>query len=445
VCRLVCEEVNGARVVHSAVGKSNGSARGAHWGRAKTEEESHRARTHTLPMDGASPPAQGGARAPSAGLSRAGEAALARAADAASSPSPSPAPAAAASSRPAAAAAARPAAAAAAAAARPAAAAAATAAQPAATAAAAAARPAATAAAASSRPAAHAGAKKKKAAADGDPAAPLAGPGHEEGADGLSAEVFSNYVPRAVQAFAALAAADPHPADVVEAASLSAVALPPVDPAIAAEVADALAPCIDAGSLSQLQVEGVLLACAKHAQDLADGSRAGFFLGDSAGVGKGRQIAGCIAANAVAGRRRALWVSTSRDLVADARRDMDALCGRARPAAGAARLLFGGGGGGGGAGAGAGGALPHIPIFAGPDDAVKAGPRAGGVLFTTYTTLARKGWVGGGGKGQKRGRSAGAGAGAAATRLEQVVAWLAAAAPGGRPEDFDGVICFDER
>lgn len=231
----------------------------------------------------------------------------------------------------------------------------------------------------------------------------------------------------------------------MEAASLSAVALPAVDPAIAAEVAIALAPCIANGSLSQLQVEGVLLAAARHAQDLPDGTRAGFFLGDSAGVGKGRQIAALILFNYLAGRRRSLWVSTSSDLVNDARRDMRALCALADGGALGGTLagapFFGGGGGGGGfrvfrdGGGSAVAAPPAVPIYAGPDEAVKAGTRAGGTIFATYAMMSRKGRV-----SQKRGGGA-----AAESRLDQVVAWLAKASPTGRPEDFDGLIVFDER
>ena len=55
---------------------------------------------------------------------------------------------------------------------------------------------------------------------------------------------------------------------------------------------------------------------------LADGSRAGFFLGDGAGVGKGRQIAATIKEMWGRGTRRILWLSHCNDLREDARRDM---------------------------------------------------------------------------------------------------------------------------
>jgi len=44
------------------------------------------------------------------------------------------------------------------------------------------------------------------------------------------------------------------------------------------------------------------------------GHRAGFFLGDGAGVGKGRQAAGLIYEHHRCGGRRVLWISVSNDL-----------------------------------------------------------------------------------------------------------------------------------
>lgn len=45
------------------------------------------------------------------------------------------------------------------------------------------------------------------------------------------------------------------------------------------------------------------------------------FLGDGAGVGKGRTIAGIIFENYQKGRKKALWISVSNDLRYDAERD----------------------------------------------------------------------------------------------------------------------------
>lgn len=54
---------------------------------------------------------------------------------------------------------------------------------------------------------------------------------------------------------------------------------------------DALpAAVIEQRRLSSLQLEGVLFACQRHQLILKNGNRAGFFLADGAGVGKGRQV-----------------------------------------------------------------------------------------------------------------------------------------------------------
>ncbi|CAH3034302.1 unnamed protein product [Porites lobata] len=74
--------------------------------------------------------------------------------------------------------------------------------------------------------------------------------------------------------------------------------------------------------LSDLQLEGVLYACQRHQMVLANGQRAGFFIGDGAGVGKGRQIAGIVLDNFAHGRSRHIWFSISADLRLDAQRDL---------------------------------------------------------------------------------------------------------------------------
>ena len=55
---------------------------------------------------------------------------------------------------------------------------------------------------------------------------------------------------------------------------------------------------------------------------MLSGSRAGFFLGDGAGVGKGRQIAAMIKEEHRRGGTRVLWLSVSNDLRFDAERDL---------------------------------------------------------------------------------------------------------------------------
>lgn len=104
----------------------------------------------------------------------------------------------------------------------------------------------------------------------------------------------------------------------METASLASVAPPDIAYELAAH-----RELVDAAALSALQLESVVYACQRHEQRLADGSRAGFFIGDGAGVGKGRTIAGLVYENWKRGRRRHLWISIGADLRVDARRDLD--------------------------------------------------------------------------------------------------------------------------
>ena len=101
-----------------------------------------------------------------------------------------------------------------------------------------------------------------------------------------ASEVYYDYVCRS------LSFGVPHPSEIAEPRGLSTISLPePTYP-----LRDALDNCniIDSGKLSSLQLEGVQYACQRHQLMLAGGTRAGFFLGDGAGVGKGRQIAGLV-------------------------------------------------------------------------------------------------------------------------------------------------------
>merc|ERR1719220_2069764 len=124
-------------------------------------------------------------------------------------------------------------------------------------------------------------------------------------------ETYSNYKP------GKLKVGLPHPDPVVETASLASV-----------ESADdwytlSLPPdVINERKLSALQLESIVYASQQHEQILPDGNRAGFLIGDGAGVGKGRTIAGVIYENYLKGRKRAIWVSVSNDLKYDAERDL---------------------------------------------------------------------------------------------------------------------------
>ncbi|GLC46848.1 hypothetical protein PLESTB_001541000 [Pleodorina starrii] len=129
-----------------------------------------------------------------------------------------------------------------------------------------------------------------------------------------------------------------HPDPIVETQALGAVV--PPDP----HYRHNLKELVDAGAISNAQLETAIYACMRFAQrlgcssdgegaaagpsgsapaDLGPQPRAGFFLGDGAGVGKGRQIGAIIRECWSRGVRRVLWVSVSTDLRVDAGRDME--------------------------------------------------------------------------------------------------------------------------
>ena len=123
--------------------------------------------------------------------------------------------------------------------------------------------------------------------------------------------LFVSYAP------AKLTGGRPHPAVIVESSSMAAVTPPDIThrPHLAPEI-------VSEGRLSDVQLERVIYAGQRHEQRLPDGSRAGFFVGDGTGVGKGRILAGIIADNSNQGRERALWLSVNNDLIEATRRDL---------------------------------------------------------------------------------------------------------------------------
>jgi len=200
--------------------------------------------------------------------------------------------------------------------------------------------------------------------------------------------VFANYQPQRLK----IAGARPHPGKLVQSAAMSAVEppAPTYTPALPKSV-------IDDGLLSIAQLESVVYAGQAHSQQMPNGARKGFFIGDGTGVGKGREISGIILDNMEQGRKKAVWVSFNDGLLQDAKRDFAGIGGN-----------------------------PDKLFSQGK---IKAGAeitQQDGILFTTYSMLR------GGEKkqandlGQKGGK----------TRVQQIIDWLG--------EGFDGVIAFDE-
>lgn len=123
-------------------------------------------------------------------------------------------------------------------------------------------------------------------------------------------EIYASYQP--VHVLEGVA----HPDHVVETSSLANVQPPEI------RFNHNLKDCVKRGQLSSLQLETVLYANMRFNLRLPNGSRAGFFLGDGAGVGKGRQIAACVKQAHRQGVKRFLWITVSNDLKFDSERDL---------------------------------------------------------------------------------------------------------------------------
>ena len=73
--------------------------------------------------------------------------------------------------------------------------------------------------------------------------------------------------------------------------------------------------------LSSPQLESVTYAARRFQTHLPSGVRAGYYLGDGTGCGKGRVIAALVWHLWNSGAKRHVWLSASNDLLADATRD----------------------------------------------------------------------------------------------------------------------------
>uniref|UniRef100_A0AAX7V8F5 Protein strawberry notch homolog 1 n=1 Tax=Astatotilapia calliptera TaxID=8154 RepID=A0AAX7V8F5_ASTCA len=203
----------------------------------------------------------------------------------------------------------------------------------------------------------------------------------EEEEDELGhAETYAEYMPQKLKVGLR------HPDPVVETSSLSSVSPPDVwyRLTIPEEV-------IDRGCLSALQLEAITYAAQQHETFLPNGDRAAYLIGDGAGVGKGRTIAGIIYENYLLGRKRSLWFSVSNDLKYDAERDLRDI--------GAKNIQVH--------------SLNKVKHFYDVHNNK-------GVIFATYSSLI--------GESQSGGKYK--------TRFEQLLHWCG--------EDFDGVIVYDE-
>ncbi|XP_053196621.1 protein strawberry notch homolog 1 [Scomber japonicus] len=199
------------------------------------------------------------------------------------------------------------------------------------------------------------------------------------------AETYAEYMPMKLKVGLR------HPDPVVETSSLSSVNPPEVwyRLSIPEEV-------IDRGSLSALQLEAITYAAQQHETFLPSGDRAAYLIGDGAGVGKGRTIAGVIYENYLLGRKRSLWFSVSNDLKYDAERDLRDIGAKNIQVHSLNKFKYG-------------------KISSKHNGSVKKG-----VIFATYSSLI--------GESQSGGKYK--------TRFQQLLHWCG--------EDFDGVIVYDE-
>ena len=195
----------------------------------------------------------------------------------------------------------------------------------------------------------------------------------------LEGSVFSEYHVQKAKVKGAVK----HPANIVESTVMASVEPPDVQYKhhLPSEV-------ITEGRVSDIQLEAVIYAGQAHSTVMANKERAGFWIGDGTGLGKGREIYAVIYDNYMQGRKKAVHMSVTHQLAVDAQRDSDDV------------------------------GQPLKIIHQDPsmkDTAVIEADE--GVLFTTYG-MASTDW------------------GESQNRYKQLIDWLG--------PDFDGVIAFDE-
>jgi hypothetical protein len=192
-----------------------------------------------------------------------------------------------------------------------------------------------------------------------------------------------------------------HPDKLIESSSLQSVQLPPLTFKHSFP-AKMLEDCV----ISRAQLETVLYACQAHEGPslTLDGApcRPGFFLGDGAGVGKGRQLSALIYQNWIQGRKKAIWLSASADLSLDARRDLDDVGGEGKTA------------------------IPSHQLKGKYDKLHETN----GVYFATYSSLCCS-------TKNLKFRNPTTGAMENMSRMQQLIDWVGGA-------DFDGCLLFDE-
>ncbi|KAM9801252.1 protein strawberry notch homolog 1 [Neosynchiropus ocellatus] len=210
-------------------------------------------------------------------------------------------------------------------------------------------------------------------------------PEEEEEEELGHAETYAEYMPMKLKVGLR------HPDPVVETSSLSSVSPPDVWYRLSIPEET-----IDRGCLSALQLEAITYAAQQHETFLPSGDRAAYLIGDGAGVGKGRTIAGIIYENYLLGRKRSLWFSVSNDLKYDAERDLRDIGAKNIQVHSLNKFKYG-------------------KISSKHNGSVKKG-----VIFATYSSLI--------GESQSGGKYK--------TRFQQLLHWCG--------EDFDGVIVYDE-